>query len=240
MEKYYFEKELKEAVLIKNGDRTITMVLNGEGMEVCCPELCSMNIREDGSPCLVSEDKIPNDRKYEVVAFSLDNLNRENKDWICLEPAIFEDAFEFFLACHCMEGMVNGCTFQKIESRGDAGPDFMAGDACIQINIPDAILNPVDGEWFEIKSLLLTGRKIARHRNLIANFHGTGKRIIFLTIFQHNLNDNLQGLLCKELSRFFGMDMEEGNEFWVADAKLEPDGITLLSYQSITDRVLLS
>lgn len=240
MEKYYFEKELKEAVLIRNGGRPTAVVLNGEEVEVCCPELCSMNIGEDGNPCLVSEDKISSDKKYEVVAFSLDYPNRENKDWICLEPAIFEDALEFFLFSHCMEGMVNGCTFQKMESRGDTGPDFFAEGSCIQINVPDAILNPVYGEWFEIKSLLLTGRKIARHRNLIANFHGTGKRIIFLTIFQHNLNDNLQGLLCKELSRFFGMDMEEGNEFWVADVKLEPDGIILLSYQDITDRVLLS
>ena len=44
MEKYYFEKELKEAVLIRNGGRPTAMVLNGEEMEVCCPELCSMNI----------------------------------------------------------------------------------------------------------------------------------------------------------------------------------------------------
>ena len=118
MEKYYFEKELKEAVLIRNGGRPTAMVLNGEEVEVCCPELCSMNIGEDGNPCLVSEDKISSDKKYEVVAFSLDYPNRENKDWICLEPAIFEDALEFFLFSHCMEGMVNGCTFQKMESRG--------------------------------------------------------------------------------------------------------------------------
>ncbi len=119
---------------------------------------------------MVSEDKISSDKKYEVVAFSLDYPNRENKDWICLEPAIFEDALEFFLFSHCMEGMVNVCTFQKMESRGDTGPDFFAEGSCIQINVPDAILNPVDGEWFEIKSLLLTGRKIARHRNLILNY----------------------------------------------------------------------
>lgn len=158
---------------------------------------------------LISENKISNGKKYEAVAFSLDNLNRENKDWICLEPAIFEDALEFLLVSHCMEAMViMAVHFRK----------WKAGGCRARFH----------------------GRKIARHRNLIANFHGTGKRIIFLTLFQHNLNDNLQGLRCKELSRFLGMDMEEGNKFWVADAKLEPDGITLLSYQNITDRVLLS
>ena len=47
MEKYYFEKELKEAVLIKSNEKPVTMVLNGEEVEVCSPELCSMNIAEN-------------------------------------------------------------------------------------------------------------------------------------------------------------------------------------------------
>ena len=69
MEKYYFEKELKEAVLIKSNEKPVTMVLNGEEVEVCCPELCSMNIAENGSPCLVSEDKASNDKKVEFGLF---------------------------------------------------------------------------------------------------------------------------------------------------------------------------
>ena len=240
MEKYYFEKELKEAVLIKNGDRPITMVLNGEGMEVCCPELCSMNIREDGSPCLVSEDKIPNDRKYEVAAFSLDNLNRENKDWICLEPAIFEDALEFFLASHCMEGMANGCTFHKMgKIVGEAGPDFITGDACIQINIPDAILNAAGDGWNQVMSLMVTAGQAVRHKNMVLGLEGENKRPIFLTVLQHGLNDRMEGFLCRELGRFFGEGMQENSEFWVVDLRLEPDGITLVSYKNVTDRVML-
>lgn len=241
MEKYYFEQELKEAVLVKNGDKSTIMALDGVEVEVCCPELCSLNISRDGSPCLVSENEALGDKKYEVVAFSLDYPNRENKDWICLEPKIFKDAVEFFLASHCMEEMSNVCmAIRRMESWEETEPDFFTGDSCIQINVPDAILNPADGGWLEIKSLLLTAKKIAGHRNLIANSKKTGKRIIFLTVLQHNLNDNMQGLLCNELSRFFGMDMDEKNEFWVVDMKLEPEGITMLSYQNITDKVLLS
>lgn len=51
MEKYYFEQGLKEAVLVKNGDKPAAIVLNGVEVEVCCPELCSLNIRRGGSPC---------------------------------------------------------------------------------------------------------------------------------------------------------------------------------------------
>ena len=240
MEKYYFEKELKEAVLIKNGDRPITMVLNGEGMEVCCPELCSMNIREDGSPCLFSEDKISSGKKYEAVAFSLDCPNRERKDWICLEPIIFEDAVEFFLAnCH-LEEMVSGCTARKnMKIGGEEGPDFITGDACIQINIPDAILNAAGDGWNQVMSLMVTAGQAVRHKNMVLGLEGENKRPIFLTVLQHGLNDRMEGFLCRELGRFFGEEMQENSEFWVVDLRLEPDGITLVSYKNVTDRVML-
>lgn len=217
MEKYYFEKELKEAVLIKNGDKPTAMVLNGKEVEVCCPELCSMNISEDGSPCLVSEDKISSDKKYEVVAFPLDYPNRENKDWICLEPIIFEDAVEYFLANHHMEEMVSGCINEKIGGNEKTGSDFIAGDANIQINVPDAILNAAGGGWMQIKSLMLTVEKVSRNKNIIAELKGTGKRMIFLTIFQHGFNEKMKDWLCRELSKYFAMDMDERVEFWQAD-----------------------
>lgn len=48
MEKYEFEQELKEAVLIKRADKSIALVLDGEEVEISCPKLCSMNINEEG------------------------------------------------------------------------------------------------------------------------------------------------------------------------------------------------
>ena len=240
MEKYYFEKELKEAVLIKSNEKPVTMVLNGEEVEVCCPELCSMNIAENGSPCLVSEDKASNDKKCEVVAFSLDIPNRENKDWICLEPIIIEDAVEYFLANHHMEEMVSGCIARKeMESRGGAVADFIAGDAYIEINVPDAILNAAGNGWMQAKSLLLTDEKAVRYRDMVSGMEDGNKRFILLTVFQHGLNDRMWDFLCRELSRLFGADLQENTEFWVIDLRLEPDGITLVSCQNVTGRVLL-
>lgn len=240
MEKYEFEQKLKEAVLIKKDNKPTVLLSNGEEVGVCCPELCSMNISENGSPCLVSVNKIPSNEEYAVVAFSLDNPNRENKDWICIKPIIFKDAVEFFLTNFQMEGMVSGCKAVNGKSnKGKTEPDFAAGDAYIELNVPDAILNAADGGWFQIKSLLLTAEKIVKFKNLIAELINTEKRIIFLTVFQHDLNDKMWDLLCRELSRFFGMDMNEKTEFWVADMKLREDGITLVSCQNITGRVLL-
>lgn len=34
--------------------------------------------------------------------------------------------------------------------------------------------------------------------------------------------------------------MNEKTEFWIVDLKLGEDGITMLSYQNITDKVLLN
>lgn len=48
--------------------------------------------------------------------------------------------------------------------------------------------------------------------------------MVFLTIFQHGLNERMQGWLCKDLIKYFAMDMDEKAEFWVADLRLEPDG----------------
>lgn len=241
MEKYLFEKEWKEAVLIRKDNKSTVLVLDGEEQEVYCPEIARGNIDEKGSPCLISESRGSGNGKYEVMAFSLDRMERQNKDWICLRPDIFEDAVSFFIANHQMEEMVSECGVGKGKTgRGDVEVDFFAGDAYIGINVPDAILNAVDGGWMQIKSLLLTAEKITKYKNVLDHLRDTGKRMIFLTVFQHGLNDNMQGLLCKELSRFFGMDMDEKKEFWIVDMKLEPEGITMLSYQSITDKVLLS
>lgn len=240
MEKYGFEKKLKEAVLIKKDSKTTAMVQDGEVMEICCPGLCSRNVSENGSPCLVLENEIPSGEKYTVAAFSLDSPNRENKGWICLKPAIFEEAVQFFLNNGQMEEMAGGCkAVHGKPNNGMAGSGFVAGDAYIELNVPDAILDAAGGGWVQIKSLFLTPEKIEKYKNIIFGVRGRRKKMIFLTVFQHGLNDRMQSFFCKELGRFFGMDMDEKTEFWVADLKLEPDGITLVSCQNITESVLL-
>ena len=74
---------------------------------------------------------------------------------------------------------------------------------------------------------------------MVSGLEGGYKRFILLTVFQYGLNDSMKDFLCRELSRFFGVDMQENIEFWVIDLRLEPDGITLLSYQNVTGRVML-
>ena len=118
--------------------------------------------------------------------------------------------------------------------------DLVTENAFIEINVPDAILNAAGGGWRQVESLMLTAEKISKYKSAFDSLGDTGKRMVFLTIFQHGLNERMHGWLCKDLSRYFAMDMDERVEFWVADLRLEPDGIGLLSYQNITGRVLLS
>lgn len=106
---------------------------------------------------MVSDKIAPKDGKYSIMAFSLDRLSRKNKDWICLKPAIFEEAVGFFITNQQMEEMVNSCMFVNGKSnKGKQEPDFMARDAYIELNVPDAILNAADGGWMQISSLFLT------------------------------------------------------------------------------------
>lgn len=152
---------------------------------------------------------------------------------------IFEDAVGYFLAHHYMEEMVSGCTASKeMKIVGEAGPDFIIGDAYIEVNIPDAILNAAGDGWNQVMSLMVTAGQAVRHKNMVLGLEDE-KRPIFLTVLQHGLNDRMEGFLCRELGRFFGEDMQENSEFWVVDLKLEPDGIILVSYKNVTDRVML-
>lgn len=240
MEKYYFEEEWKEAVLLTKENKSTVFVLDGEEVEIYCPETVRGNVSDWGTPCLVSEGKSPDGGGYSVMAFSLDSIVTENKGWICLQPIVFEQAVGFFLANHHMEELAGGCiASRKIESREEEGPDFILGDAWIEINVPDAILNAAGNGWMQVKSLMLTDGKAERYRDMVSGMEDGNKRFILLTVFQHGLNDRMKGFLCRELSRLFGVDMLETTEFWVADLKLEPDGITLVSYQNVTGRVLL-
>lgn len=176
------------------------------------------------------------------MAFSLDSIVAENKGWICLQPIVFGEAVGFFLANHHMEEMVSGSMVsRKIESREGAGPDFILGDAWIELNVPDAILNAAGNGWMQVKSLMLTDGKAVRYRDMdmVSGMEDGNKRFILLTVFQHGLNDRMFDFLCRELSRLFGADLQENTEFWVIDLRLEPDGVTLVSCQNVTGRVLL-
>ena len=147
MEKYYFEEEWKEAVLLTKENKSTVLVLDGEELEIYCPETVRGNVSECGTPCLVLESKYSKNGNYEAMAFSLDNPYRENKDWICINPIIIEDAVGYFHASHHMEELAGGCiASRKIESR-EEGPDFILGDAYIEINVPDAILNAAGDGW---------------------------------------------------------------------------------------------
>lgn len=240
MEKYYFEKEWKEGILLIKEGKSTVLVINGEELEICCPKIVRGNITEEGMPCLVSESRHSKNGKYEIMAFSLDNPNMENKDWICTKPIIFEEAIGHFLANHQMEEMDNGCEVYGELKRAGKKWDLVTGNAYIEINVPEAILNAAGDGWMQAKSLLLNAEKIGRYKNIMAELKGIGEKVIFLTIFQHGLNDRMQDFLCRELSESFGAYMQKGIEFWIADVKLESDGLTLLSYQNITDKVLLS
>lgn len=169
MEKYYFEKEWKEGILLIKKGKSIVLVINGEELESCCPKIVRGNITEEGMPCLVSESRHSKNGKYEIMAFSLDNPNMENKDWICTKPLIFEDAIEYFLANHQMEELDNGCKVYGELKRAGKKWDLMIGNAYIEINVPEAILNAAGDGWMQVKSLMLNAEKIARYKSAIAS-----------------------------------------------------------------------
>lgn len=240
MGKYEFKNSLREAVLLKMEKQSAVLLLDEEEVEACCPSLGGMEIPEEGLPCLTTRNSNREECGYEVSAVYLDWFEKEEKSWICLKPMLFEEAAEFFLENCRMEEMTGDCVSSRRDTvwRG-TGLDFETGDAWIEINVPSLQFEAADGRGVEIKSLLLTQQKIAKYSSLLV-MQQDGKRMIFLTVFQHGMNEEMHWCFCKKLSEAFDMVIDERTEFWVADMRLDADGITLVSYQSITDKVLLN
>lgn len=242
MSKYEFQNSLKEAVLMKMEKQSAVLLLEGEKVEMgtSCPFFGSMEIPAEGLPCLVTRNSNREECRYEVAAVSLDWFQKEEKSWICLKPMLFEEAAGFFLENCLMEEIAGDYADSEGETvRRGTGPDFETGDAWIEINAPSVELDVADGGEVEIKSLLLSPQKISKYSSLLV-MQQDEKRMIFLTVFQHGLNEKRQWFLCRKLSEAFDMVIDERTEFWVADMRLDADGITLVSYQNITDKVLLS
>lgn len=115
MEKFKFETELQEAVLIFEEGQPY-VVVEGEKRRVRSPVPLRRNsIGDEGIACLISEGDASGTA---VVAVLYDDLPQE-KEWLCINPLLMEDAVCFFLTRHLMERMVDGYGVVRRETCAD-------------------------------------------------------------------------------------------------------------------------
>ena len=233
MEKYRFGRKLQEAVLKRQEGQQPAIIIDGKEMKVRNPVFVGNRVRD--VPCLVEEDNKAGNTGYTVVAVSFDNLNRQEKAWVCIQPVLLEQAIGSFMENHQMEDITGDCRCaNRLTDTKDTGFDFETENAMVEIKIPLVVPDGTDS--FIWKGFYHIVRQMAGYCNS-SYCEDKGKRNILLTIYQHGtkhifamVNENTK----KELEKA----VRVGVEFWIAETKTEEDGISLMSYQNFTDNIL--
>lgn len=233
MEKYSFDRKLQEAVLKRMGRKQSIITINGEERKVRCPVF----IKTDTSviPCLVKEDSKTGNTGYTVVAVSFDELDAEEKNWICIQPVFLERAIRFFIENHQMESMTGDCRCaNRLTNTRDIGFDFETENVCIEIKVLIPItVGTGSCTW---KSFHEAVKQMIGHCNNPA-VKEKGKRILLLAVCQDGtgqIQSMEDGSIKDELKKAVSM----GVEFWMAETKTKEDGISLLGYWDYTDKIL--
>ncbi len=186
---------------------------------------------EEGIPCLVSYGN----NGYIVEAVSFYAGNRTDKEWFCINPLLFEHAVCYFLENHYMADMIGGHgNVSRLSGVRGSGFDLGTENAGIEIKVPFVIPDRTGScPW---KSFLSSVNQITGYCNN-PSVKEKGKRILLLTVCQHGtaqIQFMTDGSVKEELKRAVSM----GVEFWIAEIKTEPDGISLMSHQNFTDIIL--
>lgn len=240
MEKFRFGKELKEAVLTYEDGKPY-VVVGGEKRKVRSPVSLKVNsIGEEGVACLISEEA--GDSEVEVVAVLFDDLRREGKDWICVNPMLTEQAVGFFLEHHQMERMVSDCkSVIREKETGLFRPDFLLDNVCIiEIRLPSVGISVAHGSFAKLIPMEKAFERFLKCINEPAGVQDQIQKLIFLFLLPYKGDSSLQYALNQRIKQDLKEISRNGIrvEFWSAEMEIDQSGITLSSYQDITDMIL--
>ncbi len=242
MEKFRFETGLKEAVLTYEDERAYVTV-NGEKRRVRSPVPLKMDsIGEKGIACLISEGTEVDGRDVKVVAVLFDDLRKEEKDWIGINPMLMEQAVGYFLDNHKMEKMVSGYkSVVRGKGSGSFRADFTLDDVCIiEIRIPSVGIAIGCGSYTKIIPMAKSFERFVKGITGISDAQSQIQKIICLFLLPYKGDGSLRFALNEKVKQELEEIARKGIkvEFWSAELGINQCGISLLSYQEITDLVL--
>lgn len=233
MEKFRFGKKLQEAVLRRKEGQQPAIIIDGKEMKVRNPVFVGNRVKD--VPCLVEEDNKAGNTGYTVVAVSFDNLNKQEKAWVCIQPVLLEQAIGSFMENHQMESMSGTCRCaSRLADARDSGFDLETGNAMVEIKIPLVVPDGTDS--FIWKGFYHIVRQMAGYCSC-SYCEDKGKRNILLTIYQHGTK-HIFAMVDENTKKELEKAVRMGIEFWIAETKIEEDGISLLGYWDYTDKIL--
>lgn len=229
MEKFRFGRKLTEAVL-KYEDGQPYVTVEGEKRRVRSPvPLRRDGIGEEGIACLISEGDASGTA---VLAVLFDDLQRE-KEWLCINPLLMEQAVGFFLEHHQMEKMVDD--YETVIRETFA--DFVVDDVCIiELRLPRVAVKKDTGSYVVATSLFQPADRLRSCLGRII-LHSEIRRVILLIPLPYKGDSLLKTAMRAEIRQVLADASTKGLtvEFWTAEMQFEADGISLLSYDNVTD-----
>lgn len=229
MEKFKFEVELKEAVLIFEEGQPY-VIAEGEKRRVRSPvPLRRDSIGDEGIACLISERDASG---AAVVAVLYDDLPKE-KEWLCISPLLMEEAVFFFLTRHLMERMVDGYGVVRRETCADFELD---ASSIIELRLPQTVVRKETGCYAEVAFMFQPVKHLKKRFERILR-HSEAKRVILLIPLPHKCTSLLKTAMTAEVRQVLEDAVAKGLtvEFWTAVIQFHADGISLLAYEDITE-----
>lgn len=241
--KYKFEKELKEAILIKrNSQFTMDIEIDGKIEKAHCPTTNRIgDIETKNIACLVSvSDDSKRKLKYTVEAVSCDELDCKNKNWIGINQILSNKLVEYFLQTHQLDNMVRDYKEIKREVKlGISKLDFLVGNTYLEVKTPLTTLNVKYGSNVKTKPVtpFSSTERFTKHINELANSLEEHERAIMLTVHQYEITQRKEHLKSTNydlVKSTIENAINKGLETWNIDMKFEKDGVSLLSCENTT------
>ena len=225
MKKFRFVDEYETGLIVKS-DETVFLILNGEKIESKCP--ISGDIGIEGIPCLVRTDS----KKITVEAVSDGVSDTGRRNWICLRPMLYEEAFGYFLEQYMRGKLIREYNdVKRCSGQGQIRCDFIVGDGDAEIEIkPIVPLNTARKGNVQIKLPVRSADYFEKCFDHLTAVKDIAKRKILMLICSYGAKEEILNYCGEEI---LNSAKEKGVEIWLAEMLFDADGIELVSCQNI-------
>ncbi|MFN4213897.1 DNA/RNA nuclease SfsA [Exiguobacterium sp.] len=228
---FRFEHPLLEGTIVKRRNRFVMDVLLDDEIVAChCPVTGRIgDVVFEGVPCLVSRaDETTRTTRFTVEAISIDDAQ-----WIGIHQGRVNDYVAHLLGESRLPFFPKPTYIEREIARYDSRIDFAVDGILMEVKMPltELFVTPLPHFAQKIAHTPVETKRLARHLDtLIQSLEQNGRAVLLYVflydapVFTGNPNRRNDGALRRTLRAA----IPDGLEVWQLNARLSPEGITLL------------
>ncbi len=237
MEKFIFENQLEEGLILSRPNRFIMFVKLGNRTVKChCPATGRIgDIVFKDVPCLVSRSNNP-ERKtgFTVEAISLEEIQKKNKKWIGINQTRANDYVDFFFRQGGMPKIVGGGKIEREVRLGKSRIDFHSGKTYVEVKMPLITMPMKKGELRERQVRKFTSfDRLIRHFGDLAKSMHKGSRAVLLMCYMYDaepFSPPKPDKSSRKIQDAARRASAKGVENWQVNLEIDKKGVTLKRY----------